>query len=69
MSENDTDCSYTFRHSSYGEPDGRFDAEVLVTWVFEWWINDAYQGVFGNVDRSAQFTVAVGEIQIVETGG
>jgi hypothetical protein len=69
MSEDDTDCSYTFRHSSYGEPDGRFDAEVTVSWMFEWWINGAYQGVFANIDRSTQFTIAVGEIQIIETGG
>ena len=69
MAESDTDCAYTFKHSSYGEPDGRFEAAVTVTWAFEWWINGTYQGVFRTVDRSTQFTVAVGEIQIVETGG
>jgi hypothetical protein len=42
---------------------------VTVTWEFEWWINDGYQGVFGSVDLSASFGVAVGEIQAVETGG
>jgi hypothetical protein len=68
-SETDTDCVYTYLHSSYGEPEGRFAASVLVTWEFEWWINDVYQGVFGSVDLSASFGVAVGEIQAVETGG
>jgi len=68
-SEGATDCSYTFLHSSYGEPDGRFDASVTVSWEFEWWINDGYQGVFGTVDVVAGFQVAVGEIQAVETGG
>ncbi len=68
-SEDDTDCSYTYVHSSYGEPEGRFEALVTVTWEFEWWINDVYQGVFGTVDVSAPFGVAVGEIQAVETGG
>lgn len=68
-SEDDTDCSYTYLHSSYGEPEGRFAASVTVTWDFEWWINDAYQGVFGTVDLSTPFAVAVAEIQAVETGG
>ncbi len=68
-SEDDTDCSYTFEHSSYGEPKGGFEASVTVTWDFEWWINDVYQGVFGTVDLSTGFAVAVGEIQAVETGG
>ena len=68
-SEDDTDCSYTYRHSSYGEPEGRFEASVMVTWEFEWWINDVYQGAFGAVDVSSSFMVAVAEIQAVETGG
>ncbi len=68
-SEGDTDCSYTYEHSSYGEPEGRFEASVMVTWEFEWWINDVYQGVFGTVDLSASFGVEVAEIQAVETGG
>lgn len=67
--ESDTDCSYTYLHSSYGEPEGRFEASVAVTWEFEWWINDVHQGVFGSVDLSTSFDVAVAEIQAVETGG
>jgi hypothetical protein len=42
---------------------------VTVSWQFEWWINDVYQGVFGTVDVPAGFGVAVAEIQAVETGG
>ena len=68
-SEDDTDCAYTYLHSSYGEPEGRFEASVTVAWEFEWWINDVYQGVFGTVDVSTSFVVAVAEIQAVETGG
>ena len=69
LSEEDTDCSYTYVHSSYGEPEGRFEASVAVTWEFEWWINDIYQGTFGTADVLTPFVVAVGEIQAVETGG
>ena len=69
LAEDATDCSHTYLHSSYGEPEGRFEASVTVTWVFEWWINDAYQGEFGTVDRGTPFAVAVAEIQAVETGG
>ena len=68
-SEDDTDCTYTYLHSSYGQPGGRFEASVTVTWEFEWWINDVYQGTFGTVDVSTSFVVAVAEIQAVETGG
>lgn len=67
--EDATDCSYTYEHSSYGEPGGRFAASVTVTWVFEWWINGVAQGGFGSVDVSASFPMAVAEIQAVETGG
>jgi hypothetical protein len=69
LAEDATDCSYTYLHSSYGQPEGRFEATVTVAWEFEWWINDTYQGVFGSVDLSTGFAVAVGEIQAVETGG
>jgi hypothetical protein len=68
-SDHGTDCSYTYLHSSYGEAGGRFGASVAVTWEFEWWINDVYQGPFGTVDLSTAFVVAVAEIQAVETGG
>ena len=50
-------------------PEGRFEASVMVTWEFEWWINDVYQTMFGTVDVSTSFGVAVAEIQAVETGG
>jgi hypothetical protein len=68
-SDDETDCKYTYLSSSYGEPEGQFEASVTVTWEFEWWINDVYQGVFGTVDLSTSFGVAVAEIQAVETGG
>jgi len=32
-------------------------------------VNDVYQGSFGTVEASTPFTVAVAEIQAVETGG
>lgn len=69
LPESETDCSHTYAHSSYGEPEGRFDGSVTVTWRFEWWINGVYQGGFGLVDLVSGFEVAVGEIQAVETGG
>jgi hypothetical protein len=64
-----TDCAYSYVHSSYGLLEGRFDAVVSVRWVFEWWINDRPQGVFGELVLSTGFGVAVAEIQALETGG
>lgn len=69
LSEDDTDCSYTYLHSSYGLEAGRFDASVTVGWEFEWWLNGVYQGPFGTVGVSTDFAVAVGEIQAIETKG
>ena len=69
LEEEDTVCSYTYLHSSYGVEDGRFDASVTVVWEFEWWLNGGYQGSFGSVDVSTPFGVAVGEIQAIETTG
>jgi len=68
-SEDDTDCAYSYSHSAYAEPEGRFEGSVTVTWEFEWWINDTYQEIFGTVELSTSFAVAVAEIQAVETGG
>lgn len=69
LSEDDTDCSYTYLHSSYGLEDGRFDVSVTVVWEFEWWLNGVYQGSFGTVGVSTDFALAVGEIQAIETKG
>ena len=69
LSEDDTDCSYTYLHSSYGLEDGRFNASVTVAWEFEWWLNGVYQGSFGAVGVSTDFALAVGEIQAIETKG
>lgn len=69
LAEDATDCAYIYRSSTYGEPAGRFSAEVSVLWVFEWWINDRPQGEFGDLALSTGFEVAVAEIQAVESGG
>ena len=69
LPEEATDCSHTYARSSYGLPEGRFEASVTVTWSYEWWINGVYQGEFGAVEATSGFEVAVGEIQAVETGG
>jgi hypothetical protein len=67
LPEDATDCAFTYRRSSYGEPREKFEASVSVTWEFSWWINAAPMGVFGEVDRVTSFPVGVAEIQAVET--
>ena len=64
-----TYCSYTYISSSADEAGAEYGATATLTWEFEWWINGAYQGVFGTLDLSTAFGVPVGEIQAVESNG
>jgi len=65
--EDETYCSYTYTHSSADQPGGRYEARVDVRWDFYWWLNGEPQGYFGSVTVGSPFSVAVGEIQAVQT--
>lgn len=69
LSEDATDCSYTFTHTSAGLPDSRYDATATVTWVFSWTLNGVDQGEFGSFDATWGFSIEVGEIQVIEVNG
>ncbi|MCH8899433.1 MAG: hypothetical protein IH942_02930 [Acidobacteria bacterium] len=69
LSEDATDCSYTFTHTSAGLPDSRYDATATVTWVFSWTLNGVDQGDFGSFDATSSFSIEVGEIQVIEVNG
>lgn len=67
MGEDDTYCSYTYRRSSAGEPEGTFTLTVTVHFEVAWTSNVGGGGSLGVVTRSASTEVRVGEIQAVNT--
>lgn len=62
-------CTHTYARSSAGEVENRYSASVTVTWDLTWSINGNAQGSFGQVDQTSAFSVAVGEVQAVESNG
>lgn len=64
-----TECSHTFTSSTAGQPGSATAGTATLTWVFSWAINGADQGDFGVFEATTPFSIQVGEIQAVETGG
>lgn len=64
-----TYCSYTFTSSTAGLPGSATSGSATISWIFSWAINGADQGDFGTVTATTPFSIQVGEIQAVETGG
>ena len=62
-----TYCGHTFTRSSAGEPGDAFTATATIEWIFSWAINGNDQGDFGSVDTVSDFSLQVGEIQVLET--
>lgn len=60
-------CMHTYTRSSAGQPENRYAASVTVVWDLTWSINGNAQGSFGQVDQASAFTIAVGEVQAVES--
>lgn len=67
--ESGSTCTHTYTRSSAGRPDHRYRASVTVVWELTWSINGSPQGSFGQVERSSALSLAVGEIQAIETTG
>jgi hypothetical protein len=65
-SEQHTDCSYVYRHSSSSAPDGAFTASATITWHVTWTaVGVAGGGDLGQASRTTTFAVRVAEIQAV----
>ncbi len=61
-----TDCSYTYRHSSAAEPEGRFTVTTTVTWHVIWTATGiAAGGDLGQLSRTTTTQVRVAEVQAV----
>lgn len=63
-------CSHIYARSSAGQPTSTFPVSVTVRWRATWdVVGFAGGGDLGTIDRSASFTVRVGEVQAVNTRG
>ncbi len=62
-----TDCSYLYKDSSAGQPDGTFTITVTVEFAMSWSSNTGAGGTLAPITRSASVPAVVGEIQAIET--
>lgn len=62
-SEQSTNCSYTFRHSSAGQPGDAYRVTVTLVWHVTWTSNIGASGDLGFVSRSSTIPTRVAEHQ------
>lgn len=58
-----TDCKYTYRHSSAGQPDESYDVTATVVWRASWTGSDGDGGALGELTSQATDSVRVAEVQ------
>lgn len=62
-SEQSTNCSYTFRHSSAGQPGDAYRVTVTLVWHVTWTSNIGASGDLGFVSRTSTIPTRVAEHQ------
>jgi hypothetical protein len=68
--EQSSPCTFTFRHSSAGQPGGAYEAHLTVVYAVTWTSNIGLGGSLGELRRTTIRPVRVGEQQAVnESGG
>lgn len=68
--EQSTNCSYTFRHSSAGQPGDAYRVTVTLVWHVTWTSNIGASGDLGFVSRTTTIPTRVAEHQALnESGG
>lgn len=68
--EQSTECSFTFLHSSSGEPGAAYEGHLTVIYEVSWTSNVGAGGSLGSVARTSVVPVRVGEQQALnESGG
>lgn len=68
-SEQSTSCSYTFRHSSAGQPDNAYRVTVTLVWHVTWTSNIGASGDLGFVTRTTTIPTRVAEHQALNDTG
>lgn len=65
MDDQGSDCSYTFRHSTGGEPDLKFHESATLVWQVSWSATNGQGGDLGEMARTSAFVVDVEEAHSV----
>lgn len=68
-SDQSTTCSYTFRHSSAGQPNNAYRVTVTLVWHVTWTSNIGASGDLGFVSRTATIPTRVAEHQALNNSG
>lgn len=68
-SEQSTSCSYTFRHSSAGQPGDAYRVTVTLVWHVTWTSNIGTSGDLGLVSRTRTIPTRVAEHQALNDSG
>lgn len=68
-SEQSTSCSYTFRHSSAGQPGDAYRVTVTLVWHVTWTSNIGTSGDLGLVSRTRTIPTSVAEHQALNDAG
>jgi hypothetical protein len=68
-SEQSTDCSYTFRHSSAGQPGNAYRVTITLVWHVTWTSNIGASGDLGFVSRTTTIPTRVAEHQALNESG
>jgi len=62
-----TDCSYTYRHSSAGQPGEKYQASATLKYAVTWTASNGESGSLGTGSRTTPFSVRVAERQALST--
>lgn len=61
-----TDCSYTYRRSSAGQPGDRYTVSATTNWDVSWRASDGAGGNLGTVSRQSRVEVRVAELEALK---
>lgn len=67
VEEQSTYCSYEYRRSSSGEPNGAYTVTATVSWSVSWSASSGEGGSLPTVSRSSSTPIRVGEVQALST--
>ena len=62
-----TDCSYTYKHSSAGQPDEKYQASATLRYAVTWSASNGESGSLGTGSRTTPFAMRVAERQALST--
>ena len=66
--EQSSDCTFTYRRSSFDQPDLKYRASATMTWDVTWTATTGENGTLGQASTTTDFRMRVAEGQALVTG-